>query len=67
MSAPWYAHLITGAVAIAAGLALVRLGDVETGAMIVGSGVTFLGVGLGATTTANATQAAGAPATASVK
>ena len=48
MNAPWYAHLATGAVAIAAGLALVRLGDVETGAMIVGSGVTFLGVGSGA-------------------
>lgn len=50
MSAPWYAHLLTGCAAILAGLALVRLGDATTGTMLVGSGVTFLGVGAGVAT-----------------
>jgi len=48
MSAPWYAHLVTGSVAILAGLALVHLGQADLGAVIVGSGVSFLGVSAGA-------------------
>jgi len=48
MSAPWYAHLLTGGVAILSGLALVHLGQADLGAVIVGSGVSFLGVGVGA-------------------
>jgi hypothetical protein len=47
MSAPWYAHLLTGGIAILAGLALVHLGQADLGAVIVGSGVSFLGVGVG--------------------
>ncbi|MHB8564876.1 MAG: hypothetical protein ACYDDA_13270 [Acidiferrobacteraceae bacterium] len=61
MSVPWYAHLATGAVAIAAGLAMMLMGDVETGAFIVGSGVTFLGVGAGVAAS-NPVYAGSAPA-----
>jgi len=58
MSAPWYAHLLTGSVAIVTGLALVHLGQADLGAVIVGSGVSFLGVGVGtvAASTPTSTQ-----------
>lgn len=48
MTAPWYSHLLTGTAVIAAGLALVHLGQPTEGAVLVGSGATFLGVGSGA-------------------
>ena len=48
MTAPWYSHLVTGAVVIGSGLALVHLGQPVEGAVLVGSGATFLGVGSGA-------------------
>ena len=48
MSAPWYSHLVTGAVVILAGLALVHEGQPTEGATLVGAGAAFLGVGAGA-------------------
>jgi hypothetical protein len=55
MSAPWYAHLATGAVGIAAGLGLVVLGQTQIGSVVVGSGVTFLGIGAGVATVPTST------------
>lgn len=55
---PWYAHVIIGAVVLAAGVALTiaRPDDAAEGYALIGSGVTFLGVGSGVA--ANSTGAA---------
>lgn len=46
--APWYAHLVTGGVVMAAGVALSIVGnDMILGAALVTAGATFLGVSAG--------------------
>ncbi len=48
---PWFAgplfHLVTGAVVLAAGFGLLHFGQATEGAAAIGSGLTFLGVGAG--------------------
>ena len=59
MAAPWYSHLLTGAVVIGAGLALIREGQPSEGAVLVGSGATFLGVGAGSALAASPSPVVG--------
>ena len=46
-SAPWWSHLVTGAVAIAAGVYVAKMIDPSAGLAMIGAGLTFLGVGAG--------------------
>jgi hypothetical protein len=46
-SAPWYAHVIIGGMALGAGIALYALGAVTIGEALVVSAIAFLGVGSG--------------------
>lgn len=49
---PWFAgplfHLLTGAIVLGAGIALLHYGQTSEALVAVGSGITFLGVGSGA-------------------
>lgn len=48
-SAPWWSTLAIGAFSVASGIALILLGQGSLGTALVVSGVTFLGVHVGAT------------------
>jgi hypothetical protein len=46
-SVPWYAHVGIGFGLLAAGIALMKTGDPIDGAVAIGAGLSFLGVGSG--------------------